>query len=241
VCEDLGLIYGLVSRQVLLSILRGTRGGATVTSDNIAEVSRTARSLVFADLANLSSSGLLSFVDDKVNADSGQRMSLAAEALRQGADPESVCRKLNWQEFEDMTVIALNSNDYRTRKHFVFRRDEVRHEIDVVGVKGKLALCVDCKHWMYGWQRGRIINAVKNQVERAKALAAEIPKYQEKLMLGSENQLLLIPLLVTLADVSSRMVHGVPVVPILRMRTFLSELSDMTCPPVMSIHVSLID
>ena len=94
---------------------------------------------------------------------------------------------------------------------------------------------------MYGWQRGRIINAVKNQVERAKALAAEIPKYQEKLMLGSENQLLLIPLLVTLADVSSRMVHGVPVVPILRMRAFLGELSDMTCPPVMSFHVSLID
>jgi hypothetical protein len=168
-------------------------------------------------------------------------MALAAEALRQGADPESVCRKLNWQEFEDITVIALNSNDYRTRKHFVFRSDKLRHEIDVIGVKGKLALCVDCKHWMYGWQRGRIINAVKNQVERTKALAAEAPKYQEKLMLGQENQLLLIPLLVTLADVSSRTVHGVPVVPILRMKAFLSELSDMTCPPVLSFHASLIN
>jgi len=166
-------------------------------------------------------------------------MALAAEALRQGADPERVCRKLNWQEFEDITVIALNSNDYRTTKHFVFRRDKVRHEIDVVGVKGKLALCVDCKHWMYGWQRGRIINAVKNQVERTKALSGEAPKYREKLKLGAENQLLLIPLLVTLADVSSRTVHGVPVVPILRMKAFLSELSDMTCPPVLSFRLSL--
>jgi Holliday junction resolvase-like predicted endonuclease len=163
-----------------------------------------------------------------------QRIELAIKALRDGADKERVCRKLDWKEFEELTMAALDSNGYTPTKHLIFNHRKKRREIDVVGVKGKLVLCIDCKHWMYGWYRSRMTTAVRQQIDRAKALAAEVSKLEKRLNLANYTRFRFLPLLVTLADVASRTIQDVPIVPILRIGTFLDGLSDLVSPPFLS-------
>ena len=224
----------MVSRNVLLSILQCTCLDGTATVNQLAELSRTPKSIIETDLERLVTSNLLSVIGDKVSVENEQRIALAIEAFKGGADPERVCRKLNWKEFEEVAMIALDSNGYSTSKHFVFKHGKMRREIDLVGVKGKLVLCVDCKHWMYGWHRSRMTTAVRQQVERTKALAAEASNVTKRLNLPHLTRFTFLPLLVTLADVASRTIQNVPVVPILRMGTFLDGLSDLISPPFLS-------
>jgi Holliday junction resolvase-like predicted endonuclease len=206
----------------------------TTTVNQLAELSRTPKSIIETDLEYLVTSNLLSVIGDKVNIGNEQRIALAIEALKGGSDPERVCRKLNWKEFEEVAMIALDSNGYITSKHFVFKHGKVRREIDLVCVKGKLVLCIDCKHWMHGWHRSRMTSAVREQVERTKALAAEASSVTKRLNLPHLTEFTFLPILVTLADVASRTIQNVPVVPILRMRTFLDGLSSLVSPPFLS-------
>jgi len=221
----------LASREVLISILHGTRASGTVKVTQLIELARTPRDNIHADLEELVTIDLISFVGDNVSCSSEQRIALAVKALEKGADPERVCRKLDWREFEEIATIALNLNGYNTTKHFVFKHSEMKREIDLVGVRATLALCIDCKHWMYGWQISKIRVAARRQIERTEALAAEASNNADRLGLCHATRYVFQPLLVTLADIPTRTVENVPIVPILRTRAFLSELADLSVPP----------
>jgi hypothetical protein len=224
----------LISREVLLTILKATQTDQTIGFDELAELSRTPRSLVQTYIEKLAAKDSVSIVDGVICIDDEQRIAIAVEALKDGADPERVCRKLNWKEFEQVTLIALDSNGYDSKRHFIFKQRRKRWEIDIVGVKGRLVLCVDCKHWTYGWQRSRITTAVQQQIVRTKALADEISNHIKRLRLSDRTEFTFVPILVTLADVCSRNILNVPIVPVLRMRSFLDGLSDQVSPPFLS-------
>ncbi len=215
----------------MLSILRHTHADKTITVDRLAELSRTPQSILHIYLEDLARVNFLSLPKGEVSTTDEQRIALAIRALQEGSDPERVCRELDWQEFEDISMIALDSNGYRTTKHFIFKHGSKRWEIDLVGVGERLVLCIDCKHWMYGWHRSRIASAARQQIERTRALAAQTSNVMEKLKLPERAHFTFLPVLVTLADVASRTTQNIPIVPILRIRTFLSELSNLVSPP----------
>lgn len=75
-----------------------------------------------------------------------QRVQLAVEIARAGRLRDAA-RVLTWQEFEDFSAECLEEAGFRTEKNVKVRGDGRRWQIDVVGLRGDLALAIDCKHW----------------------------------------------------------------------------------------------
>ena len=175
-------------------------------------------------LCKLQCQDLMSLDDEEVVIMPEQRMRIAMLAVAQGSDPEAVSRRLRWQEFEFLADRVLTQNGYDTRTHFVFKHEGHRFEIDVLGAKEPLLLCIDCKHWQYGWAPSRITAAVRNQLLRVTSLSQSFRQLEVRLGTSHWKSVRMLPVLVTLADVSSRIVSGVPTVSALRFGTFLSEI-----------------
>ena len=175
-------------------------------------------------LYKLQHEDLMTLDDEEVVVTPEQRMRIAIFAVAQGNDPETVSRRLRWQEFESLADRILAREGYDTKTHFIFKYLGRRFEIDVLGAKEPLLLCIDCKHWQYGWTSSRIAAAVKNQLLRVTSLSQSYGQQESKLSTCQWKSVRMLPVLLTLADTPSRIVNGVPTVSALRFGTFLSEI-----------------
>ncbi|MCD6241308.1 restriction endonuclease, partial [Candidatus Bathyarchaeota archaeon] len=153
-----------------------------------------------------------------------QRLKIAFRAITLGADIERVCRNLSWKEFEDVTVTAFQTNGYSTIKHFRFRHENRMWEIDVLAVKGKIVVCVDCKRWMKRLSASTMSKVAEAQIERVRALSKSFSKIMDKSTFPAEGRIFLIPIILSLVPASSKFCNGVPIVPILQLQNFLDEL-----------------
>lgn len=207
-----------------VTLLRETKERPRCGIPALATSSRTGRSLVEELLLELEGEGALTLEGQEIVVSPGQRMRIAEIAVGLGTDPERVARQLRWQEFEALADRILCQAGYGTTTRFVFKCSGLRFEIDVLGAKEPLVLCIDCKHWQYGWAPSRIAAAAKDQVRRVEFLSQVFRRHENKLSTVQWKSVQLLPILLTLADVSSRMVDGVPVVSALRFGTFLSEV-----------------
>jgi len=98
-----------------------------------------------------------------------------------------------------------------------------RWEIDIVGCKKPIVICVDCKHWLKGWRRSVIVKSVELQVERIEVLADALPSLN-KLELVNWKYATLVPVVLSLVSGPFKFYRSVPVVPILQFQSFLNEL-----------------
>ena len=210
-------------RSLLASILTLTKNGGECSLDDL---SRDAKlPLIEAQMRarELSEREVLEFRGSILSASSEQRLSLALYALEQGADFEKICRLLSWQEFENITVKSLEANRFSTAKHFALRSGDRRREIDVVGVKDMLVICADCKHWMKGL-RGAVARGIAaKQVERVESLASNAAA-KRSLGISAESTAFFIPVVVSLVDAGPKLIGGVPIVPALKLNSFLSSI-----------------
>src|ERR671914_562541 len=100
---------------------------------------------------------------------------------------------------------------YRTRTNV--RLSKPRMEVDVVGTDlDGFTLAVDCKHWKRN-NLSSISFFCEKQVARAK-----------RLMEGDKRISQVVPVVLTLHPDSVRFIHGVPLVPILKFRSFLMDV-----------------
>lgn len=210
-------------KEVLLSLLRLTKEGGNCSLDDIRAVTRVTYAEVQMQVERLSDMGLLKLGDGEVMADPEQRLGLAVKALGEGADLEKICRLLNWQEFEEIAVKALEANGFSTFKHFSFESDGARRQIDVVGVGQMLVICLDCKRWRRGLRGAAAREVVAKQVERARSLASN-EKARARLNVSAGAMVYFVPVVVGLADASPRFISGVPIVPVLKLNSFLSSI-----------------
>lgn len=208
-----------------IALLHETRQSSPCQIGDLATSTKSCRSLVKESLLMLQETGVLTVEDETILVSPEERLRIAELAIAAGADPEKVARELRWQEFESLTNRLLSRDGFATVNHFVFKAEGRRLEIDVVGAKEPMMLCIDCKHWHYGWHPSKIAAAARNQMLRVLSLSQVLPVYTAKLPIGKWRSARLLPIVVTLADVSSKLVEGVPVVSALRLRSFLSELS----------------
>ena len=92
-------------------------------------------------------------------------------------------------------------------------------EIDVLAVKGKIVVCVDCKRWMKRLSASTMSKVAEAQIERVRALS----KIMDKSTFPVEGRIFLIPMILSLVPASSKFCNGVPIVPILQLQNFLDE------------------
>jgi hypothetical protein len=86
-----------------------------------------------------------------------------------------------------------------------------RAQLDVIGIKNHFAIAIDCKHWKYNNKTSLSIYAEK-QIRRT-LLWFQREKTITKVL----------PMILTLYSSNFGFINGVPIVPILTLKSFLNE------------------
>jgi hypothetical protein len=144
--------------------------------------------------------------------DPADRVLTAVALIKTGAPPESVSSLLSWSEFEEFCARLLKASGYSVKRNIIITKP--RRQIDIFAESSGLGLSVDCKHWGRGFAPSVLERIANEQIERTSL-------YKKKLALGIP----VLPVILTLLDAPTRLVVGVPVVPIFVLRDFLSSVN----------------
>ena len=183
-------------------------GGVSVTDFSvICELDEiNAKELLYTLVQN----GIGILNDDVVDFDiPNDRLQTALFAISLGADLEDVSEYLNWKDFESLTGKILEEKDFEVTKNLILTKP--RMEIDVIGKKMDIALLIDCKHWK-NMSKSALDEIVKKQIERVKHFV-------------SIENMSALPVIVTLHQETIQFVGNVPIVPIMKLSSFLDEFA----------------
>jgi hypothetical protein len=103
----------------------------------------------------------------------------------------------------------LTMFEYNTKVNIVLSKP--RAQLDVVGIKKDFAITIDCKHWKYSNKTTLTIYAEK-QIRRTMLWLQREKKITKAL-----------PIIITLDNAFFKFINGVPIVPILTLKSFLNE------------------
>jgi Holliday junction resolvase-like predicted endonuclease len=217
----------VVERDLLISLLKLTKDGPVLIED-VNKDSRIALDIVRKLLEKLQNEDMIYLQGDTVKAINNNRLRLAVKAASLGADVEQISAFLRWQEFEDIAAIALERNGYVVAKNVRFKHAGRKWEIDIVGCKKPLVICIDCKHWRHGMAPSALKRTAEAQVERTRALAASLPHVSLEIECTKWNKAKFIPTVLSLTQGRFKFYDMVPIVPVLQLQDFLSQLPAYT-------------
>lgn len=214
-----------VEREILQVILKLTNHGPidyTLVSKSTNFPLQTIKDL----LRKFEKNRLLNFNDKILEISSTQRIKIAIAALKLGADFESVCQYLKWDEFESFSMKVLEAHNYNVIKNLRFKeiKKRKRWEIDLIACKKPIIMSVDCKHWKSNWSRGAITRLVEDHIERTKSFVTVLPKIWETLRLEYWEEVKVLPIILSLRSSPFKLHHNAPIVSIFQFQSFLSEL-----------------
>ena len=169
----------------------------------------TSRTTADELLNYLSNSAIGKLSGDCVSFSQSDKLNTILLAMAQGCNPEQISKKLRWNDFELFTSMLIQSAGYTFEKNIVFNNP--RMQIDVIGYHYKIALIIDCKHWMkiHG---SNISKFSTKQIMRAKVFLDKRRDIEAA-----------IPIIVTLHDHKYNFYDNIPIVPISRFGEFLQN------------------
>jgi Holliday junction resolvase-like predicted endonuclease len=212
-----------VERNLIISLLKLTKKGPVLT-ELVNKEAHLPSTSTMKLLEKLQNEGLIYLKQGSVVAESGSRLKLAVQAISLGADVEHVGSLLCWQEFEEITALVLKNNGFAVSNNVRFKFSGRKWEIDVVGCKKPLVVCVDCKHWQHAFAPSALNRIVDSQVRRTRALADSLPNPSLKLECTRWTKAKFIPAIISIMPSALKFYANVPVVPILQLQDFLSQL-----------------
>lgn len=210
-------------KNLLISLLKLTKTGAA-SQESVKLDAKLPTSVSSILLKKLQNESLVYLRNDFVEATDESRLKLAVKAVQLGADVERVSDFLHWQEFESMASWALESNGYVTAKNVRFTHVKKRWEIDVVGCKKPLVVCVDCKQWHRGLNPSSLKRIVEAQCTRVTAFAESLPIKSKDFSCSKWENAVFVPVILSLIPFRARFYDEVPVVPVLQLQDFLQQL-----------------
>jgi len=216
-----------IERDLIISILKLTVDGS-VSRERMSKDAKIASSIALKLLRRLQNDNMLYLKGDMVEADGNCRLKLAVRAAALGADVERISSFLRWQEFEDIAAIALERNGYVVAKNVRFKHAGRKWEIDIVGCKKPLVICIDCKHWCRGMSPSALRKIAEAQAERTRALAESLPSISLEIECAKWDKAKLAPAILVLLPGSFKFYDKVPIVPVLQLQDFLSQLPAYT-------------
>ncbi|MCX8204705.1 MAG: restriction endonuclease [Candidatus Nezhaarchaeota archaeon] len=209
----------LLTKPLLLALLEA----GSVSLDEPPLKPRPLREDLIKELRRLEEAGLV-VVEGGV-ARPLSRALVAAEALKSGASLLELAPRLSWRDFESLCSSAFEANGFKVATSLRFKSSGRLYEVDVVAQRGQVLVAVDCKNW--GVRAGKppqLRRAVDRHLERARALADALPTLRERLGLPLEPRVRVVPCLVTLLEEAVAIHCGVPIVPVLKLNSFIQEL-----------------
>ena len=212
-----------IERDLIISILKLT-ANEPVSRERINKDAKIASDIALKLLKRLQNDNMVYLRGNMVEVDGNCRLRLAVKAVALGADIERISDFLRWQEFEDIAAIALERNGYVVVKNVHFKYAGRKWEIDIVGCKKPLAICMDCKHWRHGMSSSALKKIAEAQVDRTRALAESLPNIFLEIECAKWNKAKLVPAILVLMPGSFKFYDKVPIVSVLQLQDFLSQL-----------------
>jgi len=172
----------------------------------------------------MQSENLIYLEGDTIQADDENRIRIAIKAASLGADLQKIADYLCWQEFEAIAAEALNFNGYTVYNNVRFKHGSRRYEIDVVGCRKPLVVCIDCKRWQHALRASELRKIVEEQAKRTAALADVLPDAKLKLECTRWERAKFVPAVLSLMPGAYKFYYEVPIVPVLSLQDFISQL-----------------
>ncbi|HKQ22765.1 MAG TPA: hypothetical protein VJS91_12040 [Nitrososphaeraceae archaeon] len=169
----------------------------------------TGKATAMEVLDYLVNSGIGQLSDGLVLFSSEDKLNTILLAMKKGCDPESISKKIHWNDFELFTSQLIESAGYSFERNVVFSKPRI--QIDVIGLYHKIALLIDCKHWMK-IQGFNIVKFSSNQIKRAEIFLDKRKDVESA-----------IPIIVTLHEYDCNFFDRVPIVPISKFKEFLQN------------------
>ena len=154
-------------------------------------------------------SGIGEFSTNSVAFSEKDKLDTILLAMKQGCDPERLSKKILWNDFELFTSLLIESAGYSYERNVVFTNPRI--QIDVIGFYHKIALLIDCKHWMkiHGFNISKFSS---KQIRRAQVFLDKRKDVESA-----------IPIIVTLHEYDYNFFDKIPIVPISRFNEFLQN------------------
>ena len=162
----------------------------------------------------LSARGLVITKDNQMTASSYNKIIVAVAAVECGADVLTVCKLIDWRDFEIFASEIMTFHDYMVYKNY--RIKNPTRQIDVVGIRLQNALIVDCKHWKRNTY-SELVAAVNKQKQRGSLFMEKNGSFEVKYSY---------PIIITFLPCEFRYVNQVPVVPINSFNSFLIDFDN---------------
>jgi len=213
----------VLERTLILSLLKFCEKGC-VELETLRERGGFPRSVVDNYLKRLRDLGSATSDRNILILSPDQKLRLALEALHLGSDIQAVSKHLEWGEFEKLAASAFRANGFETVRGMRFSWNSKRWEIDVLGFSRSLLVCVDCKHWGRALTPSAMRNVVELHLKRVEALSEALPYIHTKIGIEDWKDRVVVPIIVSLHTSASKFTQGVPVVPILQLQNFITEL-----------------
>jgi Holliday junction resolvase-like predicted endonuclease len=199
-----------------------------VTSEQISKDAKIASVITLKMLRQLQNDGIVYLKGKMLEADTNSRLELAVRAVTLGADVENISGFLSWQEFEEIAAIVLEKNGYIVAKNVHFKHGGRKWEIDVIGCKKPLVICIDCKHWHHGMSPSALKRIAEAQVERTRALSESLPNICIEIECAKWSKAKFVPAVLALIQGSFKFYDKVPIVPVLQLQDFINQLPAYT-------------
>lgn len=153
-----------------------------------------------------------------------RRLDLAMKYIELGGDAERVSDYLSWSDFEGFVQELLRKYGFDVIRNL--RAPPPRgFEIDIIGVdlQRRILLVIDCKHWRRS-RESILAEVAENLIERINRLFQRCI-YILRISPRLKGEHLVIPMIVTLKEISSRKIgENVLVTPITRFRDLMNNL-----------------
>lgn len=192
--------------------------------EDIKNEARMPSSAIVDFLQELNSEDLLKWDGEHIDIGAENRLKLAVKAISLGIDVQTASDFLQWQEFESIAATALANNGYFVRQNLRFKYANHRREIDVVGCRKPLVVCIDCKDFHRAASPSAIKLIVEAQTERTKGLADSLPSIATELECCTWNRAKFVPVVLVLVPCRFKFYNDVPIVPVLQLQDFLHQL-----------------
>lgn len=161
---------------------------------------------------------------NQINLTPESRMKLAFLLIKTGLDIEYVAKYLDWKEFEAFSRDILLHHEFKVYPRVRFKSSKKkRYELDLLAIRNPIILCIDCKHWSpRAGKKYALKKAVEKQVERTKAFSNSVDLL--KFNIEKNNDLYLMPLLISWLVEDIKTYQNVPIVPIFQLSFFLNQI-----------------
>ncbi len=134
------------------------------------------------------------------------------ESIKSIGDLEEVSNETIWQNFERLVAFIFEENNFQVKINIVKTFEKKRRQYDVIAKRNSKTFLIECKKWSGNRYR---LSALKKAIRQHKERASFYKNITHEDV---------VPIIVTLIEEEIKSHEEVPIIPILKLNSFIDEI-----------------